>query len=392
MRGIAYSTLLGLLWIADIPLSMLTFASPQVAEPNWFTTWTIVARTAILGVLCLEYMAVLFPRPRRAFQRTGAIVMAAGWLSVVPALTMMMNTYTRQTLEHDTATPAIDLIAQSQPGNKTIVLATVQLYRRLYPAARLVGETWQLPLSKHVPEQERMQWVNNLTARGPFWFMADQGDPEDLDNNNGSDQWLSQQACKVDTQWGGSALVSRFVGRNGTPQPVTTSALFGDQIELTGAQLYPSTLRPGGTLCVDLNWRALKQPDGDYTVFVHLVDPNGQVVAQTDLQPQGGFSPTSQWTAGTPQIDRHGLILPDNLAAGDYTVRLGLYRSDDQSPLRVTRGENIMPDRSRRKSDNTEIGAMNNNGRSSSDRPFGLRLTFRFGCFSRGWCQSFRWR
>jgi hypothetical protein len=100
----------------------------------------------------------------------------------------------------------------------------------------------------------------------------------------------------------------------------------------------------GGTLCVELDWRALKKPAGDYTVFVHLVDPNGQVVAQTDIQPQGGFAPTSQWAAGIPQIDRHGLILPKNLAPGDYTVRLGLYRSDDQTPLRVTQGDNLMPD------------------------------------------------
>jgi hypothetical protein len=195
-----------------------------------------------------------------------------------------------------------------------------------------------------VPEEVRVKWLNDLAARGPFWFIADEGDPASVDENRNAHAFASEQLCKVDTQWGGSALVSRFVGRNGTPLPVTTSALFGDQIELTGAQLYPSTLHAGGTLCVELDWRALKKPDGDYTVFVHLVDPSGQVIAQTDMQPQGSFAPTSRWKADSTLSDKHGLILPANLPAGEYTMRVGLYRSDDQTPLRVTRGDNLMPD------------------------------------------------
>jgi hypothetical protein len=125
---------------------------------------------------------------------------------------------------------------------------------------------------------------------------------------------------------------------------VNASARFGDQIELTGAHLYPSDLRPGGTLCVELDWHALKAPHRDYTVFVHLVDPKGQVVAQTDVQPQGGFAPTSQWQPEARLSDKHGLILPADLPVGQYMVRVGLYRSDDQTPLRATQGAALMPD------------------------------------------------
>jgi len=345
-RGLAYAALLSLLWIAEFPLSLLTFATAAVEAPNGFIVWIILARTAILIVLCLEYAALMWPHTRvqRVFSRTAAIALTVVWISVLPAGVVLLNTYTQVRLANDPATPAIDLIANSGPKSKTIVMSSNRVYRRLSPAARPVGETLLLPIAKHVPEEVRAQWLADLTARGPFWFIADEGDPESLDENRVAHAFVSKQVCKVDTQWGGSALVSRFVGRNGTPLPVTTSVRFGDQIELTGANLYPPALHAGGTLCVELDWRALKKPDSDYTVFVHLVDPSGQVVAQTDLQPQGGFAPTSQWTAGTPQIDRHGLILPDNLAAGEYTLRLGLYRSNDQTPLRVTRGENLMSD------------------------------------------------
>jgi hypothetical protein len=345
-RGLTYAALLSVLWIAEFPLSLLTFASSTVEAPNWFIMWIILARTAILIVLCLEYAALVTTklRQQQVFSHTAAVALTIIWISVLPAGVALLNTYTQVRLANDPAAPAIDLIANSGSGSKAIVLSSNRVYRRLSPAARLVGETLLLPIAKHVPEEVRALWLDDLTARDPFWFIADEGDPESVEENRNAHEFVSKQVCKVDTQWGGSALVSRFVGRNGTPLPVTISAIFGDQIELTGANLYPATLHPGGTLCVELNWRALKQPDGNYTVFVHLVDPNGQVVAQTDMQPQGGFAPTSQWAAGTPQIDRHGLILSDNLAAGKYTLRLGLYRSEDQAPLRVTRGVNVMPD------------------------------------------------
>ncbi len=345
-RGLAYAAVLSVLWIAEFPLSLLTFATTTVEAPNWFIVWIILARTTILIVLCLEYAALMWPRPRvqRALSRSAAVALTIVWISVLPASVALLNTYTQVRLANDPATPAAELIANSGPGHKTIVMSSNRVYRRLSPAARPVGETLLLPIVKHVPEDVRIQWLNDLAARGPFWFIADEGDPESVDENRAAHAFVSQQVCTVDTQWGGSALVSRYVGRTGTPLPVTVSALFGDQIELTGARLYPSTLRAGGPLCVELNWHPLKALVDDYTVFIHLVDPNGQVVAQTDLQPQGGFAPTSQWAAESTQVDRHGLILADNLPAGDYTVRLGLYRSADQAPLRVTRGENLMPD------------------------------------------------
>jgi hypothetical protein len=195
-----------------------------------------------------------------------------------------------------------------------------------------------LPGAKHVPEDVRVKWLNDLAAHGQFWLIADEGDPGSVDENRKGHAFVSEHACKVDTQWSGSTLVSRFVGRDGTPLNVNTSVQFGDRVELTGARLYPSALRPGGTLCVELDWRVLQTPDGDYTVFVHLVDPNGQVAAQTDMPPRGGFAPTSQWQTNSTLSDKHGLILPVNLPADEYTVRVGLYRSDDQTPLPVTGG------------------------------------------------------
>ncbi len=334
-RGLVYVALLSVLWIAEFPLSLLTFATSTVEAPSWFTAWVILARTVVLIGLCLEYAALIWLRPRmqRTFSRIAAIGLIAAWVSVLPAGVALLNTYTQVRLANDPATPAIDLIAYSDNGPKTIVMSSNRVYRRLSPAARVVGETLLFPIAKHVPDEIRSQWLNDLAARGPFWFIADEGDPESVDENRAAHAFVSEHVCKVDTQWGGSALVSRFVGRIGDPLAVNVSAQFGTQIELTGAQLYPATPHSGGTLCVEINWRALQKPDGDYTVFVHLVDASGRVVAQTDMQPQGSFAPTSQWKIGATLSDKHGLILPANLPTGKYLVRLGLYRSDNQAPL-----------------------------------------------------------
>jgi hypothetical protein len=76
-----------------------------------------------------------------------------------------------------------------------------------------------------------------------------------------------------------------------------------------------------------LVWSAEQPLGADYTVFVHLLDGNGQLVAQSDLTPGNGYAPTTSWTAGEPVIDRHGLILPLAVAPGRYEVMVGLYEA-----------------------------------------------------------------
>jgi hypothetical protein len=38
-----------------------------------------------------------------------------------------------------------------------------------------------------------------------------------------------------------------------------------------------------------------------------------------------GFFPTNSWALGTYVRDEHGLVLPPDLARGDYGVYVGLY-------------------------------------------------------------------
>jgi hypothetical protein len=73
---------------------------------------------------------------------------------------------------------------------------------------------------------------------------------------------------------------------------------------------------------VTLLWRTNQPQDQTYSVFVHLLDANGQIIAQHDSQPDNGRYPTTVWPAGVTVPDRHRL---ETAVQSDMTLRIGLY-------------------------------------------------------------------
>jgi hypothetical protein len=84
-----------------------------------------------------------------------------------------------------------------------------------------------------------------------------------------------------------------------------------------------------------LYWQAERPLDQNWTVFVHLVDSAGNLVAQRDSQPRDGYYPTSVWDQGEVVDDRHLLVFPTNLPDGNYQVVVGLYSVDSGERLPV---------------------------------------------------------
>jgi hypothetical protein len=84
---------------------------------------------------------------------------------------------------------------------------------------------------------------------------------------------------------------------------------------------------------VSLRWRALEAPRTTYTVFLHLIGPDGERVAQRDeLLLQGYYQPTV-WPQDRAVVDRHVLSLPADLAPGRYRLEMGLYSPEDQETI-----------------------------------------------------------
>src|SRR5579884_2279032 len=65
--------------------------------------------------------------------------------------------------------------------------------------------------------------------------------------------------------------------------PNQTAFTFGNTFALRGYRLQPGA--NGSTLTVTLYWQADRRPDFDYSVFVHLIDGSGRMVAQNDHPP-----------------------------------------------------------------------------------------------------------
>ena len=119
-----------------------------------------------------------------------------------------------------------------------------------------------------------------------------------------------------------------------SPQQAT-QAVFAERIALTGYDLV-SEVRAGQVLSVICYWQSLMQMAGDYTVFIHILNRSGDIVAQVDEQPLHGDYPTSYWQTGERIRDSHYVSLPTDLAAGQYEIHLGLYRLDTGERLPVS--------------------------------------------------------
>jgi len=89
---------------------------------------------------------------------------------------------------------------------------------------------------------------------------------------------------------------------------------------------YDLETAPDNSLSVTLYWQALGGVARDYTIFVHLLSPEGELVAQHDSPP---LLPTSLWVPGIQVTDAHTLILPLELLSDAYQIRVGLYHWPD---------------------------------------------------------------
>jgi len=132
---------------------------------------------------------------------------------------------------------------------------------------------------------------------------------------------------------GPGAFVYRTVG----PQHTADDILFGAQIALVGYDLDGTAFQPGETLRLRPYWRALTTPAANLSMFIHVrAVGNPSPVAQYDGNPGQPGRLTLQWDDPDELIvgPWAEIMLPDDLAPGDYEIALGLY--DYASGARLT--------------------------------------------------------
>ena len=109
------------------------------------------------------------------------------------------------------------------------------------------------------------------------------------------------------------------------PMQHVMRASLNDQVELLGYTLASDTVHPGEVVSYTLYWRGLQDIGQNYTVFNHLVAPDGQTWGQWDNQPRRGTAPTTRWFPGQVIADPYEVPLSIDAPPGRLELHVGMY-------------------------------------------------------------------
>ena len=200
----------------------------------------------------------------------------------------------------------------------------------VWQPGEVIVDTYRLAVPDHVPRAQAWMVQMNVYYMGEGeWFPFTQ---------NG--QIIGQRAILGWVRVGASEPLQVPPKARLAPPPS-----FGDAVVLQGARIAPEA--PG--LQVTLWWEALAPLDRDYTVFVHLVDSDGQLIGTGDGPPLAGGFPTRLWRTGDGVQDAHVISLgclpsaPSDLPMGEYTVMVGWYDPTTGARLPVMLGGERLP-------------------------------------------------
>jgi len=123
----------------------------------------------------------------------------------------------------------------------------------------------------------------------------------------------------------------RLVQAGGAAEEASTPdeplARFGERVALLDAACNCDEM---GQVHVTAHWQVQVPVKTDATVFAHLLDPSGAIVAQADGHPLLGMLPFWLWQPGEVLRDaRHFQPVP----GGEYVVRLGMWEIATGEPL-----------------------------------------------------------
>lgn len=115
----------------------------------------------------------------------------------------------------------------------------------------------------------------------------------------------------------------------------TLQTSFADTILLQGYSLQQSP----AALDVTLFWTTTAPTTRPYTVFNHLVNKQGELVAQKDGWPVDGQWPPTCWQPGEQVVDPYHIEFPPDLPAGEYSLLVGWYDARDGTRLKTADGQ-----------------------------------------------------
>jgi hypothetical protein len=108
-------------------------------------------------------------------------------------------------------------------------------------------------------------------------------------------------------------------------------------VALLGYDRPPATARPGARLPITLYWQALAPRRPNLRVFIHVLAPDGRLVAQSDKENPADY-PMGRWPTDHYVRDEHDLVLGTEVPPGVYRIVAGLWDGDTGQRMRVLDG------------------------------------------------------
>ena len=109
------------------------------------------------------------------------------------------------------------------------------------------------------------------------------------------------------------------------PQPdFPQIAELGEKVRLLGYR-HKKEAVAGEEINIILYWQALGEMERNYARFIHLLNSQGERVAQRDSQPGKGSLPTTSWVTNEFLSESVPLDLPEELPPGEYYLIVGFY-------------------------------------------------------------------
>ncbi len=191
------------------------------------------------------------------------------------------------------------------------------------------------------PTPDPFEGEGNLIQNPKFlWWLPNGLAPE----KSAVEQTLLAKGFHVwEERFNGQRMALFAFSNNLSPQTVPAKTTFyrkasSDSLHLVSIS-YTSPMILPATFLIELHWQAVTPISQNYHAFVHLVNSQGNIIAQADGQPVNWTRPTSTWQVGETIIDRHAFQIPPNTPAGNYQVQIGWYHPTDGSRLLLLSGE-----------------------------------------------------
>jgi len=326
-QGLGVTLGLTLLNIIESPIFFT-----MLGNERWILTGVILLRTALLVTLAITLCAQIWPTPRPQLQRFArgmtVLLLLATVVGIIGGLPRAARAYADQRLaDHPCQAAILYLQEEAVWPESRIVSDQIDIWRDLYPWLR---QEYQLQVIDGYDAHDR-PWAEMITERldqavgnEPFWWVTY------LDQPSQAADYFAQPRVHLleDGQWG-ACRVARLMRTATTPLAVAQTD--GGPIQLAGLTL--DSAKVGEDLHLVLYWQAESAVVESYTVFVHLLDSRGQLVAQQDNLPVTGLAPTNTWQPGSLVRDPYRLTMPPTVAPGSYQLQIGLYTMAGRVPL-----------------------------------------------------------